>query len=216
MVSEELQIVRLRNDFYRDGFRKVSLAVVIIAGAIIILIASNLYLHFSKPEPVYFSTGDEWRVLSPVPLTQPYLSNADVTQWVSDTLPSVFKYDFVNYAKQLKNNEAFFTANGWKNFSDMLNNTFNIGNSVLNSKSFVNSSAYAAPFILNQGLLGEKYAWQIQIPVNISYSGAPISSANRIVTFKLLVVRVPTTNNLDGVAIEDVTIAKEQTGQGQR
>src|SRR5688572_30035886 len=99
-VTNNESTIQLKNDFYRDGFYKVLLALGLILIAIFLLVALSLYLHFSKPEPVDFSVGTEFRVLQPVPTDQPYLSTADLLQWVSQTLPKVFSYDFVSYSAQ--------------------------------------------------------------------------------------------------------------------
>ena len=81
MAEEELQLVNLRDDFYRDGFYKALTAFVVLLVAILLLIAAVLYLQLSKPAPVFFSTGDEYRTVAPVPVNQSYLTLPDLLQW---------------------------------------------------------------------------------------------------------------------------------------
>ena len=160
----------------------------------------------TKPPPINFATAEEWRTLPPIPLGQPYPKQPDLIQWGSDVLPSVFMFDFVNYNLELKNAERYFTENGWKKYIESVNN-FASYNAVVNSKLFVGASAAGAPFVLQQGLLEGVYAWRIQMPINLSYSTAVQSSPVPLV-MEVLMVRIPTLNNLSGVAIENITVTK--------
>lgn len=206
MAGEELQVVRLRDDFYRDGFNKILIALATIIGSIIFLIVISIHLYLAKPPPVYFGTDNEWRVLAPIPLNQPYLTTADLSQWTSETLPSLFAYDFVNYANQLQNNAQFFTDDGWKKFLDQIN-IYASSNLVQNSKMFLNPAAAGAPFVLNQGLLNGRYAWWIQMPINVTFITATKSYTQPLVV-QALIVRISTLNNLYGVAIDNFIVTK--------
>lgn len=206
MAEEELNIVRLRTDFYRDGFSKLLLACISIIISIFFLIAISVYFYLEKPLPVYFETDNDWRILPPVPLDQPYLTTADLIQWVSEILPTSFAYDFVNYSKQLKDHQSYFTENGWKIFLGQVNIYAN-SNDVLSSKLFINTSAAGAPFILNQGILEGKYSWWVQMPINLNYI---TNEGNKVVplVIQALVTRISTLNNLNGVAIENMIVTK--------
>lgn len=212
MAGEELQVIRLKDDFYRDGFRKVMLILGIIGTAIILLIATSVYLYVEKPSPVNFATDSEWRIVAPVPLDQPYLNTFDLLQWVSDTLPAVFNYDFVHYTNQLKNNAQYFTENGWEKFQDIIND-YAAANTVENSKLFITAVPAGAPFVLNQGVLQGKYGWWVQMPLDINYSGI-IRPYTQSITFQVLVLRVSTLNNLYGVEIENIIIPENKAAGG--
>lgn len=211
MAGEELQVVRLRDDFYRDGFYKILLAVAVIIVAIFFLIALSVYLYTSKPAPLNFSADNEWRILPPVPLNKVYLDTPDLIQWTSEVLPKVFSYDFLNYTSELKEAAQYFTPNGWQKFLEQINIYANF-NTVQTSKMFVTTNASGAPFILNQGLLEGRYAWWVQMPVSINYVGIDKSSTTTL-TIQALVVRVSTLNNLYGVGIENIVISK---GEGNK
>ena len=206
MAAEELQIVRLKDSFYRDGFYKALTALAVLLAAIILLILTSIYLFLSKPAPVTFHVDDEWRILPPIALNQPYLATPDLLQWTSDAVQNMFSYDFVNYMDELKDYSQYFTADGWKKFLDMLNTYINY-NLVQNNKLFVSASAMGAPFILRQGLLEEKYGWWVQMPINISQINVEKRNDQQLV-IQLLVTRVPTLNNINGVGIDDIIVLK--------
>lgn len=206
MAREELQVVRLKDDFYRDGFYKILIAFAIIILAILSLAALSTYLYLTKPAPVDFKADNEWRILPPVPLDQAYLSAPDLIQWASEALTSVFTYDFVNYKTQLQNMSHYFTTNGWQKFLDQVNVYANYNN-VQSAKMFMNADAAGAPFILNQGLLEGRYVWWVQMPIIINYYTLKKSTETPL-TIVALIVRVPTVNNLYGVGIENFLVNK--------
>ncbi|MHB1946488.1 MAG: DotI/IcmL/TraM family protein [Gammaproteobacteria bacterium] len=206
MAGEELQVVRLRDDFYRDGFYKIVLALAVIVIAIILLVALSIYIYLSKPAPVYFSADNEWRILQPVPLDKPYLHEPDLIQWVSEAIPNVFTFDFLHYSDQLKGVNPYFTPNGLSKFLALVNVYAN-ADKVQNSKLFISCSPSGAPFIINQGELNGRYGWWVQMPITLNYITVDKSSATDLV-LQVLVVRVSTLDNLYGVAIDNMITTK--------
>lgn len=216
MAEEEFSVVELRNDFYRDSFGKIIFVMISIFIAIIFLIAVSLYIYLNKPKPITFPIYDDWRVLAAVPLDQPYLTEPDLLQWVSEVLPRSFNLDFVSYNDQLKNYKQYFTQDGWQAFLNQLNIYANYNN-VQKYRIFVSGAPSSAPIIINQttnkaNLLSGRYAWWVQMPVAITYAGyRPPPSLN--LTLQVLVVRVSTLNNLSGVSIENVILAQNPGNQ---
>ena len=211
MAAAELQVVDLRDDFYRDSFGKIVFVIISIVVAISLLIAVSLYLHLEKPKPITFAVDPEWRVQPVIPLEKPYLSSPDMLQWVNDALQRSFVFDFYHYNDQLKNAAHFFTPNGWKVFLDQLNNYVNYNN-VQTNKMFVNAVPSGAPSIITEGLLSGRYAWWVEMPITISYFGIHRFSS-RALTLQILVVRVSTLNNLAGVGIDNVIVANNTSNQ---
>lgn len=208
MAGEEQSIVRLKSDFYRDGYRKILVCLGLIITAIGLLIASSIYLYVTKPPPVYFATDKEWRTLPLVPVELPYLSTADLLQWVSNVMMSAFYYDFVHYNNQIQELRQYFTDQGWLAFQGMLTN-YASSDSINVKKYFINGAPDGAPFVLNEGLLDHRYAWWVQIPIQITYTyfdQQTVLTSKKRPIFQLLVVRIPTANNIFGVAIDNVRL----------
>lgn len=199
-------VIELRDDFYRDSFTKVTWLIVSMLTAVFLLLTASAYLFFKKPAPVVFPVSAEWRIQADVPLDQAYLSIPEVLQWTSDSLRKAFVYDFNNYSEQLQKASKYFTPDGWNIFLNQLNNYANYNN-VQTNKLFVNGVPAGAPYILNQGILNGRYAWWVQMPLDINYVKNSITTT-RSLTLQLLVVRVPTLNNLMGVGIDNVIVAK--------
>lgn len=206
MAEEDLEVVEIQENFYRDSFGKVIFIIVCIFIAIASLVGISIYLYVNPPPPVVFAVYKEWRVQPEIPVNQPYLSNADMLQWVSDAMPNAFNYSFLNYNGQLQNASQYFTSNGWKVFLDQLNIHVNY-NTVQKGKLYVTGTLAGAPIVLDQGLVSGRYAWRVQIPITINYVGNNVNSSKTL-TMELLVVRVSTLNNLNGVGIDNVLVLK--------
>ena len=77
----------------------------------------------------------------------------------------------------------------------------------------------AGAIITNEGLQSGRYVWLVQMPVDLSYAyaGSPRTQTQTL-TLQLTVVRVPTLNNLTGVAIDNLEVLKnteaQQAGNG--
>jgi len=210
MASDELlQPLSLRDDFYREGYYKAITVGGILIIAIAMLVSVSLYLYLSKPAPVFFKTGDDFRILPAVPVNKPYISQPDLIQWVSDVLPSILTFDFINYKTQLNSVIPFFTVNGWKNYSELLKQYIDY-NTLVSQKLFVNAEPAGAPFIVNQGPLQPArtiWAWLIRMPINLR-TGSVVTGRTDPLVIEALIVRVPTLNNLSGIAIEQLNITK--------
>ncbi len=206
MAVTELQVVRLKEEFYKDGFYKVLIALLTILLAIASLIGLAIYNHNTKPAPVNFSTDPEFRILPPVPLDQVYLKTPDLIQWVSEVLGKLFNFDFFNFSSQLADLQQYFTDQGWQKFLDA-SNVFVNSTIIQNGKLFLQSSPAGAPFILNQGLLEGKYAWWVQMPINVNFISVDRRALQPLV-IQALVIRSSTLNNLSGVLIDNIIITK--------
>lgn len=206
MAEEALQVIRLRNDFLRDGFKKIMISLIVVVTAIVLLIGTSIYLYVSKPLPVYFKTDNEWRTLLPVPEKLAYLNTFSLLQWVSNTFQNVFKYDFLNYKNQLQANREYFTENGWTVFSSIVNK-YVTSQSLVDNRLFMNGFLHGAPYVTQEGVLNNvRYGWWVRVPMSIKFQGLEKSSS-LLPEFDVLVVRVSTLNNIYGVAIENMTLA---------
>ena len=205
-VAEAETVLHLKDDFYRDGFRFIWLSIVMTIAAIILLIMVSLYFFLNQVLPINFSVYDDFRVQPDIPVDRPYMDTANLVQWGSTVIPKIFSMNFINYNQKLKEVAQFFTPNGWEKYGAIVKTAINL-DELIKNKVFVTASADGAPVVLNQGLIEGRYAWWLQIPVEVHYSGiggvgADAHATNLIVQF--LVVRVPTLDNLDGIRIENM------------
>jgi intracellular multiplication protein IcmL len=204
MAEDGLNVVVLENNYYRDRFGKVIFVICLILVAILFLVAIAIYNYINKPPPVTFHVAEEWRVMAPVPKDQPYLTNPEVLQWVSIVIPAAFNVDFLQLDAQVAKNKQYFTDNGYQVYLNQLNNY--VDRTMLQSdKMFVHSKPTSAPLIVDKGVLIDRYAWKVQMPINISYAGTKkIPEVNLML--QVLVVRTDTSNNLTGILIDNIIV----------
>lgn len=205
MSEDALTEVVMRNDFYKDGQRKLtfilllSLCVNIITGVLL------GYIITHPPEPRYFATSINGRITPLFPLNEPNQSDSAVLQWANQAAIAAFSYNFVNYRNELQASSGFFTSEGWRQFLGALQESNNL-EAVKAKKLIVSAVATRAPIILQKGLLNGRYAWRIQIPILVTYqSASEFTQQNNLVT--MLVTRVPTLNAPRGIGISQFVVA---------
>ena len=85
-LKDAVSTVLNRNAFYRDGYRLL-LRVSVVQGIIILLLAGGLIslLLSMDTKHVYFATTSDGRIISIVPLNDPYRSRSEVIAWAAAT-----------------------------------------------------------------------------------------------------------------------------------
>lgn len=205
MAEDALELVQLRNNFYRDSHRKVMLCLLLAIATIILLCGSLAYVVTHPPAPKYFATTIDGRIIPLIPLSEPNMPNSGVLLWANQAATAAFTYDFVNYRQALQSASNYFTAEGWRDFLSALTSSNNL-NAVIVKKLVVSSAATGAPVILQQGLLNGNYAWRIQLPMVVTYqSASQVATQNVMVT--MLVVRVSTLNSSRGIGIAQFVVS---------
>lgn len=209
MSEDALTAVALRNDFYRDGQRKIIVILLISMAANIVLASLLAYLLSHPPAPRYFATSINGRITPLFPLNEPNQSDSAVLQWANQAAIAAFSYNFVNYHSELQASSGFFTAEGWDQFLNALKQSNNL-EAVSAKKLIVSAVATNAPIILQKGILNGKYAWRVQMQVLVTYqSASEFSQQNNIVT--MLITRVSTLNTPRGIGIAQFIVEPAAT-----
>ena len=114
--EDKLEVVRQRNEFYRDNYRRV-LGILLIAILLIVgLMASLTYILTHPPAPQYFATDSTGHIIKLTPLDEPNLSKPALLEWASTAASAAFTYNAVNYRAELQAASEFFTPEGWQTF----------------------------------------------------------------------------------------------------
>lgn len=214
MIEEDkvdaVELVRLRNGFYRDGYRKLLSALLVLLVLLFLSLAFNIYQSMSKPEPRYFATTTDGRIMQLFPLSDPMLSPNDLLQWAYGAALDAYNYNFVNYREALQQLQNKFTADGWRYYEDALVQSRNL-ETVLAKKLVVSAVATGTPVILDSAVVSGRYSWRVQIPLLVSYQ-SPNELTQRSVVVTMIVSRVPTVDYPKGVAVVSF-VATESSGQ---
>lgn len=210
MAEDALAVVTLRNKFYKDSQRKVMLALLIALFVNVALISMLVYMVTHPPEPKYFATSINGRITPLFPLSEPNQSDSAVLQWANQAAIAAFTYNFVNYRDELQASSGFFTAEGWDQFLNALQQSNNL-DAVKAKKLIVSAVATRAPIILQKGVLNGRYSWRVQMPILVTYqSASEFTQQNNVVT--MLITRVSTLNSPRGIGISQFVVGPASGG----
>lgn len=198
-------VVGLRNNFYRDSYRKVMSTLLFALIIIAALVTALVYVITHPPEPKYFATTIQGRITPLVPLSQPNTSPSALLQWANTAAIAAYSYNFVNYRQELQAASEFFTPDGWQEFLGAIKETRNL-EAVIEKKLIVSAVATGAPIILQEGLLNDVYTWRVQMPMLITYQSASQYS-QQAVTVTMLITRVSTLYNARGIGIAQFIVS---------
>jgi intracellular multiplication protein IcmL len=200
-VKDAIATILNRNAFYRDGYRlllRISLIQIVVIG---LLVASIVGLSLTmKTRPVYFATTSDGRIINIVPLSEPYLSPAQVTAWAAATAQNVMRFGYHDYRERLQQISSNFTSTGWDSFNKALKEA-NFIDAIQTRKLVVTMDINGAPEIQSNFERNGVYTWIVEFPVTIKFDGnLPPQPINT--TLRLQIVRVSTLQNPDGISIE--------------
>lgn len=210
MAEDALTVVALRNKFYKDSQRKVIFALLIAIIVNLVLGSMLIYIITHPPAPKYFATSINGRITPLFPLDQPNQSDSAVLQWANQAAIASFTYNFVNYRDELQASSGFFTAEGWDQFLNALQQSNNL-DAVKAKKLIVSAVATRAPIILQKGVLNGSYSWRVQMPILVTYqSASEFTQQNNVVT--MLITRVSTLNSPRGIGISQFVVGPASGG----
>lgn len=201
MADEDaLQAVRLRNNFYRDSYRRVLAALLLMVLVNIAFAVAILFMVSNKPTPQYFATTSDGKVIRLYPLSAPVVTTSELLQWATVAATSANTYNFVNYRAELQKAAEYFTPQGWSEYQDALRASRNL-EAVVNRKLTVSAVATGAPVVLDQGVIGGRYKWKVQLPILVTYesTGTKITQPSEVT---MLITRVSTLETPKGIAID--------------
>ena len=206
-----LELVMLRNNFYRDNFRRLMVMCLLLLGIIAALVGYVFYQQKNQPKPTYFATTSDGKLIKLIALNQPNLQTNALLQWATEAGTAAYTFNFVNYRKALQDVRQYFTKLGYQNFLSALTGSRNL-EAVRSKKLVVSSVPTGAPVVLKEGVTSNgRYAWQVQFPMLLTYQSASDSIKQNIVV-TMLITRVPTLESERGVGIASFVV-REGTGR---
>lgn len=187
--KDALNLVYLRNEFYRDNFRRL---VWLLLASILLNIALGIgviYTGSKTPGNYFFATTEIGQLIPLYPTTQPVVSNSTILSWVSDNVPKIYQLDFINYRTQLNQLQGYFTPTGWQAFvsayAPQLKN-------LVDQKLVMSATPTDVPVITGGGVFDGVYKWQVQMPLVINLQQGNTQTTQKV----LLTLVVERVNNV--------------------
>jgi intracellular multiplication protein IcmL len=213
VADKAIELAYLRNNFYRDNYRRVLFVLLILVVTNIVLALGAIHVIKNPPLPKYFATNDDGRLTLLHPLSAPVLSMNALNEWAARAATSAYTFDFVNYRKSLQESSAFFTASGWRSFEQALVNSNNL-KLVITQKLVTTAVPTGAPVVLKRGVLNGAYSWQVQMPMLVTYQSASMNVKQPMLV-TMLIRRVDVANNPGGIAISQFIATSESSRVGK-
>lgn len=204
------ELAHFRNYFYRDGFRKITFVLMfsLILNVCLAIIAG--YLFVFKPAPQYFATSTNGGLFKMIPTSEPTVKSEQVLSFASQAAIKTTSFDWLNYQQSLSFAQKYFTAAGSQAFENALQTSGTI-KTVTDSRFSATGYITGIPTIVKKGLIGSTYTWRVSIPMTIQYEN-PSRTSNQQVVVDMLVTRVSTDTNYQGILIEQYSLAPRKSG----
>lgn len=199
MVEDAVELIRLRNNFYRDNYRRALAAVLFLLLINIILVGIIFYQIANRPAPQYFATSTDGRITPIFPLSEPMVAPSELLQWANRAAVAAYTYNFVDYRDAFQRVQNNFTPDGWDYFVKALQDSKTL-EMVTTKKLVASAVATGAPVILEQGVVNGRYSWKVQMPMLVTYQ-SPSEQVQQPIVITMIVTRVPTVNMPRGIAI---------------
>lgn len=168
--------------------------------ALLVSIAANVVLLNRKPVNHYFTIDQAGRVIPIRALSEPYVTDALLLNWVTEKVAKAYQMDPQNYRAQVGELEPFFTPEGYQQYIESLKTSGTID---LLTKNLLVSSAVPlkTPVIVERNTTsGGVYFWRIQVPMLVDYRSSTKSAQKRRV-IDVVVVRRQTLESPQGIGI---------------
>lgn len=188
-ATDGLKTILLRNAFYRDNYYRALFALLLVGILNLMLAVAVVYEWTHPPQPEYFATTADGRIIMQHPLSDPVMSDDFVLQWATDAVRSAFSLDYVHWREQLQNAANNFTADGWRWFLTSLKSTNNL-KTLTELQMVSNATVTAAPTVEERAVINGHFVWKIKMPLLVTYTSTG-HTINLPMNVTLLIVRMP-------------------------
>ena len=201
----EVEHVQRRYETWMRSHERMSKTLLVMICVAALLLVSFLALLYHKPEPVYFATRVDGGVLPLVPLSTPFLTDGQVTNFAVEAVTHALTIDFANWRNDLLGASKYFEQpDGWNNFLDAMESSGMLN--YIRDHRLVSTVVASGAVITGSSLSkGKKYTWEVQIPLVITYESASEISRDSLLA-KLVVTRLPTWEAPDAVGVSRIVV----------
>lgn len=190
-----------RLPFWRGGFWRVALTGVFLSAAAVALATDFAYTASHPPEPLYFFTDSHANLVQDTPLSQPVMLDADLMDFVANSVLAVYNFDYVHYRETLSREASpNFTVDGWNGVVTAIEKTRNL-DEIKASSMVVSAKPLDSPTIQSSAQVRDHLAWSIRLPIRVTYANWKESRGMDLVV-TAVVIRVPTAFHPNGMAID--------------
>ena len=196
---------RSRYETWMHSHRRMSVAVIVMTAVTGMAVAASIAAIATRPEPRYFAAKADGGILPLVPVSSPFLTDGQVTNFAVEAVTRALTMDFANWRSDLSGASAYFERpDGWNNFLDAINDSGML--SYIREHRLVSTVVATGAVIVSAGLDDRKrYSWVVQIPLNVTYESASEISRDSLVA-EMSISRLPTWEAPEAVGITRILV----------
>lgn len=209
---DAMVLIFARNAFYRRLYYLTLGAFGLSLLAIVFLISIIMFLMRNPTHPLYFATDNVSRLINVVPKSRTNMTTEELLDWAEQAVEESYSYDYLNYHAQLQSAQKYFTTYGWKKYMRALSDSNNLV-ALRERRLVINAKVVKKPKILKAGILSGAYAWQLEMPVLVTYLLPPYDGSKKFsnaLTVSTIIQRQPALQGYKGLGIVQL-IARLET-----
>lgn len=218
-TQNSLDLINIRNNFYFKSYRSIIAANILVMLLLGLIIGFFEYQKKTTSGSKYFPTTVDGILIDMPPLNvnhlklsklltdnkgflidQPKINindlskdqdNALVLYWAKKVTLKMFDYDYINYRRALEELRNYFTTGGHELFMKALADSKNM-ETIKASQRVVRAEIVGEPTLKRIGLISNKYAWQVFVPVDIFYENVTDEPLIQKIIAKMWIIRTNT------------------------
>lgn len=214
--AETTIVTRYTYRYHNDSLFILNILLLGIVGLLSVM-AFFIFIQIgTQPKPLHFKLNSNMQIIDPLPLDQEGISKAALLNWTNEMLTKAYSFNYSNVQKQEGKLNSYLSPVAMKIYLDILSTDEDL-KTIGDYKFVVSITPKAAPEIIVSKAFQGRYAWQIEIPVLITFSNA-LARGTQDVVFNFLVWRVPESESDLGIIVATFTrkIVARMSPQGVR
>lgn len=186
---------------YRDGFKNL-LRIVFVLGLFIFVLLGVVFYYVSSvlPQDRYWAVTIEGESMPMVDLGDPNVNNASLLAWASRAASDIMTFGFNDIAERFAHSRNYFSQEGWESFSEAMAKSGLLRN-ITTVQQIVTSIPRDVPVLIGATMRKGKYTWVVDVPLVMTIR-AGSASASQLVSVRMYIVKMPTTQNPTGIGIQ--------------
>ncbi|MCY4542195.1 MAG: type IVB secretion system apparatus protein IcmL/DotI [Rhodobacteraceae bacterium] len=201
----EAETARMRYEHWVRSHERMSRAVLAMSAITLVSLAAGLWGVTSKPDPVYFAARQNGGILPLIPISTPFLSDGQVTNFAVGAVTHALTLDFANWRSDLAAASSYFEKpDGWNAFLDAVESSGMLR--YIREHRLVSTVVANGATIVSSGIdEGRRFSWKVQIPLNITYESASEISRDSLLA-EVVVSRLPAWEAPEAVGITRIVV----------
>lgn len=193
-------------EWFKQQYRRKSLSIVMLSMVAGLSITSNIMQIYFAPKPVYFALTSDNQLVKLIPLSEPFLSQQDITSWTLSVVGKTMSLNFKDWKIQLTEVQPDFFDTAFSDFVKTMRSSGVI--ELIETKRLVmNPSAPSSPIISAKGINENGVmSWRVEFPMILSYESSQGTFLTQKFDAVVYIERVSVLDNPKGIKIKQLNL----------